>query len=272
MRLSIVGRNIMNLLVVDDEFYAIEGIRCALDWKNFGIKQIYSATTVEEAKHFILNENIDIMLCDIEMIGETGFDLLKWLNENNCTTITIFVTCYEIFDYAKEAIRLGALEYLLKPVSEEELADVIVKASTIIQQRNKQKEQENLLQVVQKYFTLRAENKSVNSDILKKVNQFILENIDKNITRTEIADQVYLNPDYLNRIIKKETNLSLGEYVTKEKLKVAEFLIVTTAAPISDIAARVGYNDMSYFFKCFKRETGLTPKEYRLKEQKKEKD
>ena len=82
----------MNLLVVDDEIYAIEGIRLLLDWKKNGIDNIFDAASIAEAKDIFSREKIDMLLCDIELVEENGLDLLVWMNEQGYRTKTVFLT------------------------------------------------------------------------------------------------------------------------------------------------------------------------------------
>lgn len=90
-----------------------------------------------------------------------------------------------------------------------------------------------------------------------------MENIEGDLSRNRIASEMYLNADYMGRLLKKETGLSLSEYIGKKKVTVASILLHTTTMPIIDVAQKVGIQELSYFFRLFKKETGLTPKEFR---------
>jgi len=116
------------LLIVDDEIHAVEGIRSGIDWDKLGIHQVFTAHTVKQAKVLFEKEHIDIMLCDIEMPQASGLELTHWVRDRFPQTVTIFLTCHADFNYAKQAIRLGSLDYILKPVPFEELEQVILKA------------------------------------------------------------------------------------------------------------------------------------------------
>lgn len=102
-----------------------------------------------------------------------------------------------------------------------------------------------------------------NGKQLDRVIQYIYDHIDKDIKRTDIARHVFLNPDYLSRIFKKETGVSLKEFVIQEKMKLAKGLLRTTSLPVSTIALRVGYSNFSHFSQTYKKAMGLTPEEER---------
>ncbi len=97
-------------------------------------------------------------------------------------------------------------------------------------------------------------------DIIKR---YINENVEKDIKRTDIAECLHLNIDYLNRIFKKETGMALSEYIIQEKMNVARQLIKTTMLPISFIAARVGFSNFSHFSKSYKKAFNTSPSEER---------
>ena len=98
---------------------------------------------------------------------------------------------------------------------------------------------------------------------IKKAQEYIAVNLDKNISRTEIAEQVYLNSDYLSRLFKREVGLPLKDYIISEKVKLAKKLLVTTNLSVGIIASKVGYSNFSHFTLIFKKVEGVTPNDYR---------
>lgn len=98
---------------------------------------------------------------------------------------------------------------------------------------------------------------------IDKVIQYIHNNIEKDIRRNEIAEAVFLNPDYLSRLFKKEVGKSLKEYIMLCKMKEAQSLLKTTNLPISMIAVKVGYTNFSHFSRVYKKMLGVTPAEDR---------
>lgn len=100
---------------------------------------------------------------------------------------------------------------------------------------------------------------------IESVEEYIRKNIQKNISRKELADAVYLNPEYLSRLFKKERGCTISEYITKEKMFLARSLLETTNFSISMIASKVGYSNFSHFTQCFKKEFGIAPSEVRKK-------
>lgn len=124
---------LFNLLVVDDEKFAVKGITQGIDWSDLPIGQIYEAYCAEEAKHILTACPIDVLISDIEMPDANGLKLQEWVKEQSPFTETIFLTGHANFDYAQKAIQLGSFNYLLKPVDHSQLKEIIAKAIHQIQ-------------------------------------------------------------------------------------------------------------------------------------------
>ena len=101
--------------------------------------------------------------------------------------------------------------------------------------------------------------------MIRDAKQFILEHIQETIYVEAIANQVHLNEQYLMRLFKKETGMTILEYITNERVTMAAELLVETNFPIVTVADSVGYGNYSYFTKIFKRYMGDNPKTYRQK-------
>ncbi|MCM8710337.1 response regulator [Clostridium sp. SYSU_GA19001] len=117
-----------NLLIVDDEKLIVEEIKSKIDWNILGISKVFTANSMKQAKEVFESNRINVMLCDIEMPRGSGLELLAWVKKYSPKTELIFLTCHADFSYAKEAIHLGSLDYLLKPVPAEELEASVTKA------------------------------------------------------------------------------------------------------------------------------------------------
>ncbi|GAE93114.1 transcriptional regulator [Gracilibacillus boraciitolerans JCM 21714] len=127
------------LLIVDDDYFFIKGLQSDINQEQFNISEIVSAINIRQAKKIIKNQKIDFILCDIEMPQGTGIELLEWMTNENHNIPLIFLTSHAQFSYAKQAIQLGSVDYLLKPASEEDLEKVIKKAIDQINQSDQLK-------------------------------------------------------------------------------------------------------------------------------------
>lgn len=118
---------LLNTLIVDDEPAAIEGLRLRL--QAFAqIRVIGEANSVAEAISLINAQMPDLIFLDIEMPEQSGFDLIRQLQPEHCPAI-VFVTAFH--QHAVKAFEVRALDYLLKPVKAERLAEAIARVSEV---------------------------------------------------------------------------------------------------------------------------------------------
>ncbi|AOZ90911.1 response regulator [Paenibacillus crassostreae] len=116
-----------------------------------------------------------------------------------------------------------------------------------------------LVNTAMEYRDFVAQRKS----IVEEIKQYIHEHYGDDLTRNDLSEIVYLNPDYLARLFKRETGISLGSYVIQVRIAAAKHLLETTNLSVYIIASKTGYTNYSYFSKLFKQEVGLSPNEYK---------
>lgn len=121
----------MQVLIVDDDIATVDVIQHTVDWKELGVASVFTAYNISFAKEILLEQKIDIVISDIEMPQGTGIDLLEWFREQKLPGEFLLLTCHESFDYATNAIKYQACEYLLKPfdvnIMEAALKKIILK-------------------------------------------------------------------------------------------------------------------------------------------------
>ena len=109
------------LLVADDERFVRKGIVCETDWKSLGFGEILEASNGREALEMIRSEKPDLIISDIRMPKMSGIEMLKAMREEKNDTPVIFLTAYSEFEYAREALKLYAFDYILKPFDIDEI-------------------------------------------------------------------------------------------------------------------------------------------------------
>lgn len=139
------------VLLVDDERYALEGLQSGVNWSGLNIAAVHTATHIRRAKEIMDSYSVDFLICDIEMPEGSGLELLEWVREHYPGKECVFLTCHGDFGYAKQAIHLGSHDYLLKPVRYSELEDVIRK---VVEKLDKRRQDEGFKQRYDHYYTL----------------------------------------------------------------------------------------------------------------------
>ncbi len=105
--------------------------------------------------------------------------------------------------------------------------------------------------------------------VIKKASRYVHNHLSEPIRLQEVADYVGLSPNYFSSLFKKEMHLAFADYVNHTRIKESQFLLQTTNHSILDIAISVGFNNQNYFTTIFKKTTGITPKQYRMRAAKK---
>lgn len=100
-------------------------IKKHVDWEKIGVTAVRTAYNAQSAKRRVQENNIDLIICDIEMPQENGLVFLGWVKEHYPEISTIILTAYPEFHYAQTAISLGVKRYLLKPISFAELSETV---------------------------------------------------------------------------------------------------------------------------------------------------
>lgn len=235
----------MDLLIVDDEKREIAAIRKLMEDIPIRMDRIYEAYNMKEAVKILKMYPISLLFCDVEMPGGTGLELADWVREHDDTIQIIYLTGHADFSYVQTALRLGAVDYLLKPVDRNSLEEALRKAVKKLPGEE-----------------MREQHMDAEA-IVEEVKEYISRHCDEVINRVEIAEKYYIHPDYLSHIFKNKTGISLSDYTIQVRIKKAQRLLTQTNLPVYKVANSCGYSNTAFFAKHFRRITGMSPKEYR---------
>ena len=111
----------LKVVVVEDEELVRRGIVLAVDWASVDCVVVGEASNGEEGLEVIRRYHPDLVITDIKMPKLDGIEMLRQLRAEGNDAYAIFLTAYSDFDYAQAAVRLGAVDYLLKPFQDGEL-------------------------------------------------------------------------------------------------------------------------------------------------------
>ena len=130
--------------------------------------------------------------------------------------------------------------------------------------RHSQETSGELHHLAENIFEVRGQNKNNRQlSLVVQVNDYIAGHMDDDLSLTTVADAVHFHPVYLSRIYKETAGISLSEYIADQRLKAACSLLCTTAASVAAIAKATGFASPNYFSRWFRKQTGMTPQEYR---------
>lgn len=127
----------LRAILADDEAVILKGLRKLIDWEKMGIQIVGEAGNGQEALELIQDKRPDLVVSDIAMPELDGLDMLREINRLELGTKVIFISGYQEFSYAKKAVTYGAVDYILKPVEQDELEAALRKASGMIDEQSR---------------------------------------------------------------------------------------------------------------------------------------
>ncbi|MCC8047856.1 MAG: response regulator [Oscillospiraceae bacterium] len=239
----------LKVLVVEDEEMIRRGIVFAVDWSALGCVVVGEAANGAEALEAVERYEPTLIITDLKMPQMDGLEMLRRLREAGNNVAVIILTAYDTFEYAQTALRLGAVDFLLKPFRDGELE----RAVTTVRQRLESGESEALVKV-----KTGAKSKYVLSAM-----SYISENYSNpDVSVGMIAEHLGISEGHLSHIFRSETDYTLLGYITRYRIHMATELLKDCRVKVYEVAALVGYKDSAYFSATFKKLVGMSPSEY----------
>lgn len=265
------------LMIVEDEMIERIVLKKMLH-KKFGEEcRIYEAQNGKEAVEIFEREDIQVVILDIGMPGMNGIQAAEIMRKEKKDCSIIFLTAYDRFDYAKKAISIKAMEYLLKPYSQREVVSVVEEALRLTDEREDSQdrikpqrtaEEADQLNEKKKAQTVREDEPDFYGNRLSvmtsMVEEYIRLNYMNDISMSETARAVGYSEPYFCKMFKLQYGQSFTSYLTEYRVREAKKLLDQPNVNVKEVGVRVGYADSNYFTKVFKRLEGVNPSEYRM--------
>jgi len=248
------------ILVVDRD----KDIKTILKDAFSSIYEVYEANSAEEAMKIALTNQPEIIISEVSLIGQSGLELCQMLKANIETLHIpiLLMTTYPSIKQQNESIRAGADDYIVKPFNLEYL---FLRCNSIVKYRSG---------ILQKY-----KGKLIDDIPEMATNNYDQEFLDRAV---HILENNLINPDFdvymwskelgigrtrlFNRV-KQVTGMTPNDYILSVKInKAMKLLREREDLTISEIAYQFGFSNPAYFTKCFKRQAGVPPQQYRRKE------
>ena len=243
----------IRVLVVEDEEMIRKGIVLTVNWEALDCTVVGEASNGLEALDAVQQLKPSLIITDLKMPQMDGIELLHRLRASGNNTHVIILTAYDTFSYVQSALRLGAVDYLLKPFHDGDLERSIALVHERLSPKPYSGTADELLGVPS----------GGRSKYVREAVEYIrLHYNDPDISIGSISQYLDISEGYLSRTFKKETNLSPLNYLTRYRIHQAKLLLGDCRAKVYEVAEKVGYRDIAYFSSTFKKVTGITPSEY----------
>jgi len=234
------------VMVADDETYMLEAMEKLIDWKKLDCQLVYKAQNGQELLEYMKRDVPDIIITDIKMPLVSGIEVAQYVYDHMLPTKVIILSAYADFEYAQEAIQYDVCGYIVKTSVIEMLPGMIKKA---IKKLSIPVDSE------------RERGEYYADDIFGKLQKYIEEHFMDKLTLHQIAHEIHANGSYLSRLYKLKTGHNLFDVINKMKLEKAKEYI-SQGNKIYEAAQKVGFDDVSYFSRVFRKYEGCSPREY----------
>lgn len=233
----------IKVLIADDESIIRRTIRLIGNWQENDMEIIGEAKNGLETVDIIREKSPDLILLDMKMPGYSGEEVLNIIEENNLGTSVIVISGYDDFKFAKVALKYGAADYILKPIDRNELNRALEKVRKMHCEKTKESKVARL--------------KSTAEQVRERIDREYA----KDISPGSLAAEYYTNKDVLSRTFKKKYGMGITAYINHVRLEQAKAYLLAGYSS-TQAAQLVGYHDVNYFSRIFKKTYGIPPSKY----------
>jgi len=241
----------MRIIVAEDESRALKGLCSLITAAGKEYEITAQASDGRQALEIIPVLKPDVVFTDIRMPFLDGIELIKALQKYNLKTKYVITSAFAEFEYAQKAIQVGVTEYLLKPLT---LEDIILVLNTL---------KTELSGTGRKDLSRKTAEKYPNAHyMVVQAMGMVEDGYSSRISQETIAECLGLTQEYFSYLFHKDTGIKFSDFVRDYRIGVAKQLLKEPGCRVQDVSYAVGYSDPKYFSKIFRKSTGLTPLEY----------
>ena len=250
----------IKILIADDEGYErelLEGIIAQRFGREAEVRKAENGRLAVDAAALWA---ADVVMMDIEMPGLSGIDAAKQILAQRPECKIVFVTAYSLFEYAHEAVKLGACDYILKPVEADDVERAIRRAAA---QAEAQRQLEAMASSSAELLE-DADSYDKTDLLMGKVKKYLQHNyMAYDISLDSVSAILNLSPAYFSTLFKRTFQVNFLDYLTDLRMDAAKGLLTDPLRSTAEVAGLVGYESANYFTRAFKKKVGMTPTEYR---------
>jgi YesN/AraC family two-component response regulator len=246
------------LLVIDDENESRNLLCRYFPWGDLGFEIVAQLENGKVALQYILNNPVNVILCDIKMPFLDGIELAKEIFNRKLKIKVIFLSAYKDFDYARNAIIYGVSDYIVKPSKYNEIFEVfsslkkVLDSESLFNSNYASDAEANDFEILPTY----------DLKIISFIKNYVNEHY-KDAKLEDIAEAVHMNPNYLSQFFKQKTGECFSNYLIKVKMNRAAQLLNDIRYKTYEVSEMVGYSNTKNFTRTFRGYYGKSPKEYR---------
>lgn len=232
------------VITIDDNPWILDDIRRTFDFSSNGFEVAGEFTSAEDALPAILSIRPDLIVSDIRMGKMSGLDLAGILRENGVDSIIVLLSGYERFDYAQTAFRYQVFDYLLKPIDDSRVQELMERILNALREKT-------------------PSPVPGTKDVFEQITDYIEANYSHSIFLGDVADLVHMNRTYVSELFTRNAGMSFPQYKAQVRIRHACEMIEQGGQSMTDIAFAAGFESLSRFSRVFSQIKGMSPQQYR---------
>lgn len=237
----------MRIIVAENEQRAREGICRLISSISEDCEVIAKASNGETALELIEQLKPDVVFTDIKMPFVDGLELIQEVRSRGINTEFVVISAYADFQFAQKCISLDVIEYMVKPITKNELEKVF--------ERIMGRSEGNNVYNVQENESLKKQYPDAHPLVLKALD-YIEESYAKKISQNDLAVKLGISPQYFSYIFSKHMGEGFASFIKKYRITQAQKLLLDSGKDKNEVAYEVGFSDVKYFQRVFKEVTG----------------
>ena len=242
----------MKIIVAEDEQRSREGLCRLIERLGDDYQLLGQAANGSAALDMLLRLKPDVVFTDIKMPIMDGMELIGVARAQGVRAEFVVISGYADFEFARKSISLDVAEYLLKPVTLEDVRRALDRVSVRLEGRRGSAERQG---------RLRAQYPDAHPAVLKALDAIETAYASR-INQRDLAGELGLSPEYFSYIFSKNVGMTFSDFLRRFRIDRAKALLASGECPRAEVPYRVGFSDPKYFSQVFRAVAGVSPAEF----------
>lgn len=243
----------IRVMIVDDEPSARARYADYVSGSDAGFLVVATCANGADALENLREARPQVVLTDIRMPGMSGLEMVEQMRRAGWDGHAVVISGYDDFEFAREALRLQMVDYLLKPIFPDDMHQMLEK----IRERGFARLQQSGIRSV-----VSVDPRSLPL-FLRRALEFVENHYDSHLSLAEVARVACVSPTYLSRAFSHHCGASFVDVCHRVRVLAAQELLRDSGRTLADVAEQVGLTDASHLTRVFRKITGETPGAYR---------
>lgn len=258
----------INVIIADDEPIIRNGMKEIVDWNSLGYHLAGVAINGMDALEYIEQEEVHVLITDIRMPFLDGLELIRIVKKLHPDIYCVLLTSYAEFEYARQAIELGAFSYIIKPIDIAEFQKILTNIKEDYQKRDRRNQYVSKLELYIKQLEDFNHNslfpaQAGDENVMDLGEAYILKHYcEKDFSLSSVAQHIGFETTYFSKLFKQKYKIGFLDYIISLRIEKAKRLLSTGLYTASAVCEMIGYENYPYFSSLFKKKAGISPSKY----------